>query len=125
MCLPIISLMCNSDINPFPTDIVQHFIERLPSSSWDTSSIFSGNVLHAACSNENITLEAMQQLLNIEGNMVRSIGTLKDTLPIHVLAMMYNCTVPPNPECINIFPNWPTRAEKGWPMSHRAVVVGR
>jgi len=60
-------------------------------------------------------------------------GTLKDLVTIRSKpnqsnttdAMIYNCSVPPNPECNNIFPNWPTRAEKGWPMSHRAIVVGR
>lgn len=33
--------------------------------------------------------------------------------------------VPPNPDGKNIFPNWPARADKGWPMSHRAVIVDR
>lgn len=41
-------------------------------------------------------------------------------------AMLYqHCSVPPNPKCNNIFPNWPKRANLGWPMSHRAIVVDR
>lgn len=32
---------------------------------------------------------------------------------------------PPNTQCTNIFPNWPNRAKKGWPMSHRAIIVDR
>jgi len=38
---------------------------------------------------------------------------------------LYNCSVPPNKECINIFPNWSKRNELGWPMSHRSIVVDR
>ena len=36
-----------------------------------------------------------------------------------------SCSVPPNPQDANIFPSWPKRAELGWPMSHRAVIVDR
>ena len=39
--------------------------------------------------------------------------------------ILCNYNVPPNPKCNNIFPNWPKRAEKGWPMSHRAIMVDR
>ena len=38
---------------------------------------------------------------------------------------LYNCSIPPNKECINLFPNWSKRSELGWPMSHRSIVVDR
>ena len=36
-----------------------------------------------------------------------------------------NCSTPPNPKNINIFPTWPKRLDLGWPISHHAVVVDR
>eukprot|EP00584_Thalassiosira_punctigera_P002118 CAMPEP_0172530964 /NCGR_PEP_ID=MMETSP1067-20121228/4547_1 /TAXON_ID=265564 ORGANISM="Thalassiosira punctigera, Strain Tpunct2005C2" /NCGR_SAMPLE_ID=MMETSP1067 /ASSEMBLY_ACC=CAM_ASM_000444 /LENGTH=517 /DNA_ID=CAMNT_0013315279 /DNA_START=134 /DNA_END=1687 /DNA_ORIENTATION=- len=67
------------------------------------------------------------------GSAVRCHETLKDLVMIRSRpkqsntadANVYHCSVPPNPECNNLFPNWPTRVEKGWPMSHRAIVVDR
>ena len=38
---------------------------------------------------------------------------------------LYHCSIPPNKECINLFPNWSKRSELGWPMSHRSIVVDR
>jgi len=38
---------------------------------------------------------------------------------------LYNCSIPPNKECIDLFPNWSKRKELGWPMSHRSIVVDR
>ncbi|KAL7532488.1 hypothetical protein ACHAWF_004158 [Thalassiosira exigua] len=37
----------------------------------------------------------------------------------------YSCSVPGDTRRNNIFPHWPTRSDKGWPMSHRAVIVDR
>lgn len=42
-----------------------------------------------------------------------------------VMVSYYHCSIPPNPNNTNLFPNWPNRIAKGWPASHRAVIVDR
>jgi len=59
--------------------------------------------------------------------------TLRDLVIIRSNTVMddamvsyYHCSIPPNPNNTNnLFPNWPNRISKGWPMSHRAVIVDR
>ena len=59
-CPPFLSLLENSNIKPFPLDVVRYFIEHCTAESLSDNHVFYGNVLHAACSNKNVTLEAIQ-----------------------------------------------------------------
>jgi len=84
---PLFSLLKNSHIKPFPLDAVQYFIEHCTAESLSEEHIFNGNVLHAACSNKNVTVEAIQLLLGIGSDDLVQCANKHGTkeLPIHVL----------------------------------------
>lgn len=87
---PIITLVANKNFYPFPIDVLQHFIQNMATDTLTACNVFLGNVLHAACSNPNITLEGIQLLLGIEGSndMVRKATSTsfgESYLPIHTL----------------------------------------
>ena len=87
-CPPFLSLLENSNIKPFPLDVVKYFIEHCTVESLSENHIFNGNVLHAACSNKNVTLEAIQLLLDIgSDDLVRTARGQSSSrdLPIHIL----------------------------------------
>jgi len=87
-CPPFMALLGNSNIKPFPIDAVRYFIKHCAVESLSESHLYNGNFLHAACSNKNISLEAMQLLLGIgsSGLLVRTArGQIDRNLPIHIL----------------------------------------
>ena len=86
-CSPFMALLENSNIKPFPLDVVQYFIGNSSAESLSKNHLYNGNVLHAACSNKNISLEAMQMLLDIcSDDLVRTARSYSDSvLPIHIL----------------------------------------
>ena len=93
-CPPLLSLLKNSNIRPFPLEVVRYFIRFGTQGILGSKHIFNGNVLHAACSNQNVTLEALQFLVECSDYteissdaLVRmSLGTSsKKDLPIHIL----------------------------------------
>jgi len=95
-CPPFLSLLKNSNIKPFPLDVVRYFMKFGNPGIIGGTHIFTGNALHAACSNKNISLEAMQLLLEYDYCEISSDDTLarmsigtgtssKKDLPIHIL----------------------------------------
>ena len=85
---PFLELLENSNIKPFPIDAVRYFIKHCAVESLSESHLYNGNFLHAACSNKNVTLEAMQLLLGIGSSdlLVRTArGQIDRNLPIHIL----------------------------------------
>jgi len=87
-CPPFLSLLENPNIKPFPIDTVRYFIEHCTVESLSESHVFNGNVLHAACSNKNVTLEAIQLLLGMgSDDLVRTARSQRSSrdLPIHIL----------------------------------------
>ena len=89
-CPPILSLLKNSSIKPFPIDVVRYFLKFGNIESLSEDHRFDGNALHAACSSENVTLEAIQLLLGSfdigSDILVRmSIGFIGEELPINIL----------------------------------------
>lgn len=88
---------------------------------------------------EDVVEGLRDHLTAVEGEgdrfVVERHGTLKDLVVIRErpgrtdakasAESLFHRSAPANPERVNIFPTWPKRAEMGWPMSHRAVVVDR
>ena len=57
--------------------------------------------------------------------IIRAINKSKTDTDDSDIISLYNCSIPPNKECTNLFLNWSKRSELGWPMSHRSIVVDR
>ena len=87
LCLPVHALLYNARVS-INIDVINFLVEHTPSSlmvTWQGG--YGGNILHAACSNENVTLEIVQKLLDIEGGdgMVSGTTMLGNQYPIHIL----------------------------------------
>eukprot|EP00581_Thalassiosira_minuscula_P015326 CAMPEP_0183719242 /NCGR_PEP_ID=MMETSP0737-20130205/12275_1 /TAXON_ID=385413 /ORGANISM="Thalassiosira miniscula, Strain CCMP1093" /LENGTH=497 /DNA_ID=CAMNT_0025948953 /DNA_START=80 /DNA_END=1570 /DNA_ORIENTATION=+ len=81
---------------------------------------------------EKLKVHTQQNESQSHDYLVERHATLSDLVTIrssskesNIANTMYHSNVPPEPKWDNIFPNWPARVDKGWPMSHRAIIVDR
>ena len=96
-CLPILKLLRNYHMSPFPTDVFHYLFEHKPSSlelvkctseqrnsNWDYI-ISTETPLHMACSNPNITVEVVKLILDAHPEMIEKVNLYDGFLPIHTL----------------------------------------
>ncbi|KAL7533580.1 hypothetical protein ACHAXR_005324 [Thalassiosira sp. AJA248-18] len=137
-----------------PQDVYNHLAaqysildERLLSSIHTTASSHLDKILYSmktspadTCCRVNLIHSSVEEVIEglrghistIEHQIVRRHESIKDLVIIRAQpkpndsdnGALLSCSVPPN-QCNNLFPTWSTRADKGWPMSHRAVIVDR
>jgi len=97
---PMRCLLGNEDVDSFPTDVFRYFMECSPSSlrrqkpvdvdydegdDFGSGTMSTDTLLHVACSNPEISVEAIQIIVNECPYMVKEEYSYDGSLPLHNL----------------------------------------
>lgn len=130
VCLPQDVYNHLAALNDADSDVVrvEKILESMKISPADTCCRV--NLLQATVDEVLNALEDhLSSMDNGDKYTVQKHGTIKDIVTIRASSSndddLYKCSVPPNAVPLEDFSSWTNRSKKGWPMSHRSIIVDR